>query len=221
MPREPRGRWREAAARLPLILLGIFASLSAVGAVAATQNVPDATETAPPELFAPAAQGAVVHRSSGFSFPARLGDMPRRKYRIFAANDVQVNYTHLGGGNNDPWLDVYVYPAPRSVRLEAAEVERSLAKTFSAVPTAVQPGLPPRARGAQGRWFDGNAEGRAFTTGYVLVKRGHWYLLARGSSPKAAGPDGMIRLQAAIAGIDWRWTGKPPHASDRSPTRVH
>jgi hypothetical protein len=40
------------------------------------------------------------------------------------------------------------------------------------------------------------------------VKRGRWYILARGSSPEEAGFAGMARLQAAIAAIDWQWTEK-------------
>jgi hypothetical protein len=205
-----------------LKLVGTLALLALpVEAVFGQAQGPTTSRTAPPELFTNSEGGRVVHRASGYAFPDRLADMPRRKFLIYAADDVQVNYTLNGGGNGDAWVDVFVYPARRSVQDEAKGVEAELVRNFGGTPVAVQPPLPPSAKGAVGKWFEGKLKGRPMTTAYVIVKRGHWYILARGSSPVEAGSAGLERLQAAIVTIDWRWDGKDPGVAASPRTAIH
>jgi hypothetical protein len=59
------------------------------------------------------------------------------------------------------------------------------------------------------------------TTAYVIVKRGRWYILARGTSPVEAGSAGLERLQAAIVTIDWRWDGKDGAVAASARTAIH
>src|SRR4051794_20279251 len=94
--RQP-GRGR-AVARTWLKLVCAVAFLAApAGLTLAQPQVPQATETAPPEVF-DSGQGAfVLHKASGYLFPDRLADMPRRKFRVYAPDDVQVDYTLRGG----------------------------------------------------------------------------------------------------------------------------
>ena len=205
-------------ARIWLKLACAFACLAAPATLSLAQpQVPQATETAPSEAFDPGQGGLALHKASGFAFPDRLADMPRRKFRVYAPDDVQVDYTLRGGGNGDAWLDVFVYPAPRSVGDEAQGVEEQIVRNMTATPLAIQPPLPATAAGALGKWYEGRFQGRELTSGYVLVKRGRWYVLARGSSPKEAGVEGMSRLLAAIAAIDWRWNGEAPRLTRRDP----
>jgi hypothetical protein len=157
------------------------------------------------DVFSEGAAGAAVHRASRFAFPASLGDMPRRKLEIYAADDVAAQYSLRGGGNGDAWVDLIVYPAGRPVAEEARDVEAALVRNFSAHPLAHGPGLPTAADGAIGGWFEGQLQGRAMMTGYVLVKRGRWYILGRASSPSAGGGETLARAAAALAAIDWRW----------------
>jgi hypothetical protein len=201
---------------------GALVLLAAPGGAAFSQvHPPTISVTAPPELFTSGEGGRFVHRASGYGFPDKLADMPRRKFFVYAPDDVQVNYTLNGGGNGDAWVDVFVYPARRSARDEAKAVEAELVRNFGGTPVAVQPPLPPSAKGAVGKWFEGKLKGRPMTTAYVIVKRGHWYILARGSSPVEAGSAGLERLQAAIVTIDWRWDGKDGGASASARTAIH
>lgn len=203
-------------------LAGTLALLVLSPCIANAQATPPAASAeAPPEVFATGAGGVVVHRASGFGFPDRLGDMPRRKFRVYASDDVDASYTLRGGANGDPWLNLFVYPAPRSVEEEAAIVEGELVKHLSATPLATQPRTPPNAPGAIGRWFEGRYEGRSLTSGYVLVKRGRWYLLVRGSSPKEAGAQGIKRLLDAIAAVEWGWTGDAQRPSGPTTRQLH
>lgn len=186
--------------------LAFLAALLFAQPVAA--QAPTTVEITPAEIFATRAAGVQRHLSSGYDFPDHLGDMPRRKYRIWAPNDVAVNYTLRGGGNGDPWLDVYVYPAPRPGAEEASGVEASLLDNLHGAPITDQPPLPLTASDGFSRWFSGDYENRRVTTGYVLVKRGGWYILARGTAPAESGSDGLARLHRAIATIDWAWSAR-------------
>ena len=56
------------------------------------------------QVFSEDSGWAVRHRASGYRFPERLGDMPRRKIIVFAPDDVSIDYTLRGGGLGDPWL---------------------------------------------------------------------------------------------------------------------
>jgi hypothetical protein len=135
-----------------LKLLGALALLvTPAGLTFAQTGLPQTFQEPPSAVFAPGDAGAAVHKASGYAFPDHLGDMPRRKFHVYAADDVDANYTLRGGGNGDAWLDVYVYPAPRSLEEEAKNVEAELVKNVAAKPLASQPPLPSTAEGAVGK----------------------------------------------------------------------
>jgi hypothetical protein len=73
--------------------------------------------------------------------------------------------------------------------------------------TAVAAPAPAPSGAGDGRsgWFRGILEGRGFTSGYVLVRRGAWFILVRASNPDEAGQAGIARLLAAIAAVGWTW----------------
>jgi hypothetical protein len=116
-----------------------------------------------------------------------------------------VQYTQRGGGLGDCWLDLIVYPASRSVEDEARDVEVQLERNMGAAVVAAPAPVPVGARDGRSGWFRGALEGRGFTSGYVLVRRGPWFILVRASNPVEAGEAGMARLLPAIAAVDWAW----------------
>ena len=189
----------------PIVRLGflLFCLLSPPVAAAPAQSDPPALSEE--NVFSTNADGAIVNRASGFVFPQRLAELPRRRVRIIAANDVMVQYTQRGGGLGDCWMDLIVYPASRSLEAEAEDVEAQIVGHMKAAPVPAPTPIPTRAADGRSNWFRGTLEGRTFTTGYVLVRRGNWFVLVRASNPVEAGDAGLARLLAGIAAVDWRW----------------
>jgi hypothetical protein len=181
----------------------LFFLLSASAAATAAQTDPPALSEE--SVFSTNADGAIVNRASSFVFPSRLADLPRRRVRIIAADDVMVQYTQRGGGLGDCWMDVIVYPASRSLEAEAEDVEAQIASHMKAASVPAPAPIPVSAADGRSHWYRGTAEGRTFTTGYVLVRRGAWFVLVRGSNPVEAGDAGLARLLAGIAAVDWSW----------------
>lgn len=137
-----------------LIEIVVLAALATGVAVAAQAPPPSVSVDS---LFRPGPADALIHRASGFVFPASLADMPRRRLRAVAADDVIVQYTLRGGGNGDPWLDVIVYPAGRSVAEEAEGVEGAMLHNRDLAAVAAPAPLPAAARDGRGGWFHGRS----------------------------------------------------------------
>jgi hypothetical protein len=189
----------------PILRIGFLLFCLLSTPVAAKPAQTDAPALSQESVFSTNADGAIVNRASGFLFPDRLAELPRRRVRIIAANDVMVQYTQHGGGLGDCWMDVIVYPASRSLETEAADVEAQIAGRMTAASVPAPAPIPVGAADGRSNWFRGTAEGRTFTTGYVLVRRGAWFILVRASNPVEAGDAGLARLLAGIAAVDWSW----------------
>jgi hypothetical protein len=188
-------------------LLAALAFLLCALAVGAAAH--QAEQLTQESVFRSDPDGAIVSRASGYRFPAALAELPRRRVRIIAANDVMVQFTQRGGGLGDCWLDLIVYPATRPVDAEARQVEAELVRNMAATPVLAPAPVPRGAGDGRSGWFHGTLEGRSFTSGYVLVRRGDWFILVRASNPDEAGEAGMARLLPAIAAIDWTWRPTP------------
>jgi hypothetical protein len=166
--------------------------------------------------IAVSADGTVRHKAANFVFPHQIGDMPLRKVQIYGPADVSVDYTLRGGGNGDAWITLYIYPASHSLNDEVADVEHDLIGKWSATRIAAPPAVSESASDGTSGWFKGNFEGLQATTGYVLVKRGAWFLETRYTIPDAAGQKGTDRTIRALADVPWSWnssaakSGTPP-----------
>ena len=157
------------------------------------------------DFFAERANGVLVHEASGFKFPASLGEMPRRKRVLYAANNVSVQYTLRGGGNGDAWIDVFVYPATLSLDEEAQNTAAAIMSGVNGKRAAAPLTLPPGAANAKAAWFEGEAGDRRMTTGFVLVRRGDWYIKVRATNPTEGGEGGIKRIQGALSDLPWDW----------------
>lgn len=150
--------------------------------------------------------GRAVHRASGFEFPLQLGDMPLRKLKVYGAGDVSADYSLRGGGNGDAWITFFVYPATGSMDEEVAGIEQALIQNMAATPISAPAGLPASFAGGRSGWFNGNLKGTQLTTGYMVVRRGHWLLKARFSIPNQ---EGLSRTIVALTLAPWSW--RSPH----------
>lgn len=157
--------------------------------------------------------GDFVHRASGFAYPAALGEMPARKTVTYGPQDAAVYYTYLGGGNGDPWIDLYVYPATLDSAAERREVEKALVEHFQAKPVESPASLPAAPAGAMDGWYSGIIQGNEYLTGYRIVRSGNWYVKARITIPVAGGEAAMSRAMEAIAAIPWAWRQSQPTAA--------
>ncbi len=164
--------------------------------------------------FAP--DDSVVHRASQFRFANHIGDMPLRKVAIYGQADVSVDYTLRGGGNGDPWITLFVYPATKDLTAEAADIEAALTDKLKPLRISAPAPLPPTARDGNGGWFRGRIGDMQLISTYVVVRRGDWFIEARASIPDAAGQPGLERTLKALAGIQWDWTPSPSAAPPRT-----
>ena len=158
--------------------------------------------------------GRLVHRSSGFVYPAMLGDMPARKTITYGPGDASVDYSVRGGANGDAWITLFVYPVTADLATEELNAQNPLIERWSARPIAVPRGLPRPNLETKDGWYSGKFAGGEVTTGYRLVQRGSWYLKARFTVPVAAGQAGLDRTLAAISAVPWDWLAV------KAPTKV-
>lgn len=142
------------------------------------------------------------HRGSGYMFRAQLGDMPARKLIIYDDNDVSVQYTRLGGGNGDAWMDVYVYPAWGTNDEEAASTVSGIMERFDGGPIESPTILSVKAADASSGWFKGHLDDTKLITGYYLVQRGDWQIKVRVSMPREPSQETLDRTAAALADIE-------------------
>jgi hypothetical protein len=145
------------------------------------------------------ADGTVRHRAAHFVFPQQIGDMPLRKVVIYGPADLSVDYSLRGGGNGDAWITFFVYPVGH--------------------PSSIEAPAPPPATAADGhsRWFEGQLNGMAIKTGYMLVQRGGWYLESRYTIPDTAGQIGVDRTVRALADVPWTWNSSPAKRAEPLP----
>lgn len=190
-PRRPAGRFGIVRSLLGAVAL----SLLAVGSVTAANLA----------ISYPDPEATILHRASGFVFPKALADMPRRKLVVYAEDDLSVQYTDRGGGNGDPTMDLYVYPAQRSFEDEWRSIEAAIAQGSAVVSSADPFPAPARAVDNHMRWYLGQLQGRGslWTTGYVLVERRGWFIEARVSIPRESGERGVDQVRKALDAIDW------------------
>jgi hypothetical protein len=158
-----------------------------------------------------------VHRSSGFVYPVKLGEMPARRTVTYGTADAAVYYTLYGGANGDPWIDLYVYPVVLEPVAEIAEVEKALVGNFKASAVAAPNGLPAGPSGAFDGWYSGSVEGQNYLTGYRIVRSGDWYIKARISVPAAGGQPAIDRAMRGIGAIPWTSQSMRPAPATTAP----
>ena len=147
--------------------------------------------------------GSLRHPASGYHFAAKLGELPVRHKIVYAPDDVAVQYK-LGLDPDDAFLDVIVYRATRPTTDEADGMVESIDANWTGrADLADPPPIPTGARDGIARWFTASLDGTPMTTGFVIVERGGWGIVARGSSPQAGGTGARKRLTDAINAIDW------------------
>lgn len=146
--------------------------------------------------------GDFVHRASGYVFPGDLGGMPARKTYTYSPGDASVYYTLLGGGNGDPWLSLYVYPATRPIADEIRDIEAAIAQRMPGQVTR-PPNLPPLPAGVAEKWYDATADGEALLTGYRISTSGNWYIKVRLSIPRSGGATAIDRAWKALGAVPW------------------
>jgi len=151
---------------------------------------------------------SVVHRASGFVFANHIGDMPLRKIQVYGTADASVDYSLRGGGNGDAWITVFVYPAQKQLADEATDIENALIETLHGSRTPSIGELPSTAADGRSGWYKGILDHRKMTSGYIVVRRGDWFVEARATVPDEAGPLGIERTRRALAAIPWHW--RPP-----------
>ncbi|HEY6047438.1 MAG TPA: hypothetical protein VIV07_00130 [Sphingomicrobium sp.] len=151
----------------------------------------------------------VRHKAANFLFPEQIGDMPLRKVTIYGSADASVDYTLRGGGNGDAWITFYVYPAQHALAEEVATIQSDLIGAWSATRLPSATALPPSAADGRSGWFKGQYEGKSATTGYIVVQRGHGFLMARYTIPDVAGQEGIERTIRALNAAPWNWTPAP------------
>ncbi|MDQ3478995.1 MAG: hypothetical protein M3438_07560 [Pseudomonadota bacterium] len=151
-----------------------------------------------------------LHRSSGFVYPAQLGEMPSRKSRTYGPGDAEVYYSLYGGANNDAWISVFVYPATADVSVEARNVVPAILERFKAVESIGPAGLQPGPAGSREGWFRGSLDNYQMLTGYRLIRSGNWFVKARISIPLAGGEAATKRAVDAVAAIPWTWQATAP-----------
>jgi len=143
-----------------------------------------------------------VHRSSGYVFPGKLGEMPARKTYTYGTDNVSLYYTLYGGGNGDAWLSLYVYRSNISLEEDAVGVEQALVDRMPGAVVA-PPGLPPPPAGAVEKWFDASVEGEPLLTGFRLVRDGNWHIKVRLSVPKSGGQAALDRAWGGLGLVNW------------------
>jgi hypothetical protein len=146
---------------------------------------------------------ALIHRSSGYTFPLSLRDIPARKSQTYGPGDGGVFYTLYGGANNDAWINLYVYPAELELAAEIADVDSALTQRMGGKLTTSPPGLPRGPAGAVDKWYLGSVDKSQLLTGYRLVRHGRWYIKARISIPLGGGEAATARAMRGLAAIPW------------------
>ena len=190
------------AAGLALAALIAAAPVPASAAVQASQ----AEESFDPSTVLDARDdGSLVHKPSGFVFPAKLGPLPLTGPKIIAADDIMARYGLAKEGLGDAWLDLILYPAEQTLSAEADGVEGMIVDHFQAK-SIPDPAAPPSAA-SDGRhgWFKGTVNGTEMITTYVLVQRDGWLVKVRATARASAGAKAIDQLVAAIADVPWAW----------------
>lgn len=149
--------------------------------------------------------GGFRHHASGFRFPLSLGKMPARKSVTYGPGDADVSYSLRGGGNNDAWLSLIVYPASSSLADEVANIEGSMSQKWSMDRAATPVGLVAPPGGAVEGWFSSTLKGEKFLNGYRLIRAGAWFIQARVTVPEAGGSEALARATNAIDAVQWNW----------------
>lgn len=192
---------RAAILTAPLLVILLHASASALPG-----GWEQPTDTNP--VLPLRADGTIRHAPSGYLFPARLGAMPMRKKVALKRDDVAVEYSDLGGGNGDPWLDIIVFDGPSRLDAEAESIDADIPPRIRGAMLADDVvRTPADARGARSHWWRGALGDDRLLTGYIIVQRGPWLVEARASCPERSGGTGIAKLQAALDAIDWNGIG--------------
>ncbi|MEO7411701.1 MAG: hypothetical protein ABIU10_10380 [Sphingomicrobium sp.] len=164
-----------------------------------------------------------VHRSANYVFPPALADMPARKTITYGPGDGAVYYTLRGGANNDPWVDLFVYPAQIGLIEEEANVSGSLTSKSEAreIPNPV--GMPGAPKGARERWYEAVIQGTPVLTGYRIVRDGAWFIKVRLTIPTAGGKEALDRAWRGLGAVPWSVAAKssisaPSAGSASAPT---
>ncbi len=196
------------------LLLLFCAPVSAATATIATSQV----ETVPVRVLGGNAATVNVRTNNevellgpGFIFANAYGDMPLRRIDVYANDNVSGYYTRFGGGNGDPFLTFYVYPAEQPFAQEVSATQAALVDSFKATPAASPLTSVPAPDSASG-CYSGNSQNVAVETCFWLAQRGGYYLKVRLTIPKESTSDATAVASAAIESIPWRWT---PAASTR------
>jgi hypothetical protein len=142
------------------------------------------------------------HRASRYVFPMTLGALPIRDTTTYGPGDASAYYTDRGGGNADPWLTLYVYPATVSLEQDQQVVEASIKARWSVKSIAAPTGVV-FVPGAADGWFDGALNEQSFLTGYRIVRSGDWFIKARLSVPRKGGEPAVRKAVAALNAVAW------------------
>ena len=145
-----------------------------------------------------------------FVFARALGSMSLRRVDVYANDNVSGYYTRFGGGNGDPFLTLYAYPASKPIADEVGDVKAALVDRFKASPIkSLFPDFdaPQLMSGC----YSGTADNRSMDTCFWLVKRGNWFIKVRLTLPKERKSDAIDVAMIALRSIPWNWT--PPNTS--------
>jgi hypothetical protein len=146
-----------------------------------------------------------VHRSSGFIYPLALADLPARKTITFGPRDAEVYYTRLGGGNGDPWLSLYVYPARHPLSQEREGVVLAIVQHWNVSPAEPPKGVGTAPPGAVEGWYRGSRDGLAVVTGYRVVQARNWFIKAQVTVPMSGGEAEMDLAARSLNAVPWAW----------------
>jgi hypothetical protein len=187
-------------------------------AAASPKLIPAQQEIDPASVLDERADGSLLHRQSGFLFPAKLGALPLLGPRVLAADDIMARYSlDEKTGLGDAWLDLILYSAQQPLEDEVSGVESLIVDHFKAKPIA-DPAPPPAGiRDGHHGWYEGSIDGVGMVTTYVMVKRGGWLVKIRGSAKSSAGRAAVDQLAAAIAAAPWTWV---PSADPPAPAKT-
>lgn len=154
--------------------------------------------------------GRLRQTASGFVFPESLGELQAGDAAIYGAGDVSVSYFSPSAGETGVWMTVYVYPAAISLEEEAAEVSAALAERWTVSKVSDPAGLrvPDEAVSA---WFEARSDKVSGLSGFVVAKRGDWFIKARATAPDSpARAAEVARMVEALNAIAWTWRGMTP-----------
>ena len=204
-------KWRpfEIGAALPFLV-------SASSAAATVTAQPGKAEAIPVQVLGGDAAAVELRADNKaellqakFVFESAYGAMPLRRIDVYANDNASGYYTRYGGGNGDPFLMLYVYPANQPIANEVGAVKVALVDRLKATESEnLLPALT--VPGAAFGCFSGTGDDRQVDTCFWLVERDGWFLKVRLTVPRQRTADAIDVATRALQSIPWGWTPTTP-----------